>query len=405
MRVSDLAGGAPTRRGERSSLGGAFTSSHLRLLHFDWHTLLVALCLLFLGLVLVQAMDFADGRFERSDVNFSNHLRKVLVSLPCLVLGMLVRPRWLRRNAYLLYGLCLVLLALVPLIGQERNHARRWIQLPVGFDLQPSELAKLGLILCLARVLYRSRLKQPGELALPLLLTLIPMAMVALQPDLGTALTIIPISAGMLYLAGLPGRRLVGFALLGVLLGGLAWQLELARGYQLQRIDTWASSWDPQSLIEGRNGHAFHAYHARVAIGNGSWLGTGLGRGVGNEAGHLPERDSDSIFAVLAEEAGLVGTLGVLALYVLLIVLLLLRASSIRERFTRLCVGGVALYFAAHFFINTSVNLGLLPMTGLTLPLLSTGGSSLLATSTALGLALGLAAHREPSLDQDAFRS
>ncbi len=389
----------------RGPLGNMLTSSHLRLLSFDWHTLCVALILLGLGLVFVQAMDLADARFDRSDVSFANHLRKVLVSLPCLVVGMLVRPRWLRRNAYALYGLTLLLLALVPLIGQERNNAQRWIQMPLGFDLQPSELVKLGLILALARALYRARLKDARQVLLPIALTLVPMLMVVLQPDLGTALTLPPIAGGMLYLAGMPGRRLLGFVGLGFALGALVWQLELARGYQLQRIDTWVAAWDPHSLIEGRNGHAFHAYHSRLGIGNGWWLGTGLGRGVANEAGHLPERDSDSIFAVVCEEAGFVGTLGVLALYALLIVLLLLRASSIRERFTRLVVGGVALYFGAHFFINTSVNLGLLPMTGLTLPLLSTGGSSLLATATALGLALGLAAHREPSLDQDAFRA
>jgi rod shape determining protein RodA len=160
----------------------------------------------------------------------------------------------------------------------------------------------------------------------------------------------------------------------------------------------------PESLIDARTGAAYHTYHARVAIGNGGWFGRGLGQGVANEAGHLPERDCDSVFAVIAEEAGFFGTTGLLLLYAFLIVLLFYSAGSIRERFSRLVVGGIGLYFAAHFFVNVGVNLGLLPMTGLTLPLFSTGGSSMLVTFAALGLALGLAAQREATLDEDAFR-
>ena len=124
-----------------------------------------------------------------------------------------------------------------------------------------------------------------------------------------------------------------------------------------------------------------------------------------NEAGHLPERESDSIFAVIAEEGGFFGATALVFLYVGLASMLLLAAGRTRERFSRLVVGGVALYFAAHFFIHVGVNIGLVPMTGLTLPLVSTGGSSLLTSFLALGLALGLSARYEPSLDRDAFRA
>jgi rod shape determining protein RodA len=224
------------------------------------------------------------------------------------------------------------------------------------------------------------------------------------QPDLGTAMTIVPVVLGMLYLAGARARTLFWMVAAGVLAGVLAWQVGFLHDYQLQRIETWLETWDAPALIQGRNGPAFHAYQARVAIGNGGWFGTGLGAGVANEAAHLPERSCDSIFAVIAEEAGFVGTSGFVILYALLIVLLFNTASHIRERFSRLVVGGIALYFAAHFFINAGVNLGLVPMTGLTLPLLSTGGSSLATSFLALGLALGLSANQEPSLDQDGFR-
>jgi rod shape determining protein RodA len=182
------------------------------------------------------------------------------------------------------------------------------------------------------------------------------------------------------------------------------WYLQVGvHSYQAQRVDTWLHGFQAQDLIDSKNRAAFHSYHARVAIGNGGLFGQGLGDGVANQTGYLPERECDSIFAVVAEEAGWLGTAVILLLYVLMIALIMGSASGIRDRFSRLAVGGIALYFAAHFFINVGVNLGLVPMTGLTLPLFSTGGSSLLVTFVALGLALGLASHHEPSLDKDSF--
>jgi len=406
MRPDDAVQGAGFFPRSRSWVSQVFSVRSLRWPQIECSTLLIALLLLGLGMVFVRAMDAADLAFERQGVElFGGHLRKVLISLPCIVLAALVRPRWLRRNSYAIYALCILFLCLVPIIGETRNNARRWISMPMGFDLQPSELAKVGLILAMARVLYRSRLESLGEFWRPACLCLLPMGLVVLQPDLGTALTIVPVALGMLYLAGARARVLVGVVLIALSAAWITWRFELVRDYQLQRVDTWVASFEPEKLIEGRNGPAFHTYHARLVIGNGWWFGTKLGQGVANEAGHLPERDSDSIFAVCAEEGGFLGAAALLALYAMMIVLLLRSGSGVRERYSRRVVGGVGLYFAAHFFINVGVNLGLLPMTGLTLPLLSTGGSSLLATCTALGLALGLAANGEPSLDEDAFRS
>ena len=153
------------------------------------------------------------------------------------------------------------------------------------------------------------------------------------------------------------------------------------------------------TVFEARRADA--QFEMRVAV---KVIRGGLGEGVANEAAILPERDSDSVFAVIAEESGFLGTTGLLLLYALMIVLILSSAASIRERFSRLVVCGIGLYFAAHFFVNVGVNLGLIPMTGLTLPLFSTGGSSMFVTFLALGLALGLAAQREATLDEDAFR-
>jgi len=374
-------------------------------LRIDWHVLFLAGVLVATGLLFVRTMELADVRFGREGVSFGSHLKKVVVAMPFLFVGFFARPRWIRRNAWVFYVGAMALLVLVPIVGEERNNARRWIQLPLGFDIQPSELAKLGLIVALARVLYRTRMQRTADWVRVGSLALVPMVLVAAQPDLGTAITIVPISLGMAWLAGARLRAVAFVVLGGLTLGGLAWQLEWVEGYQKKRLDVWAAAFDNEALIEGRNGPAFHAYMNRVAIGNGGTYGRGLGGGVANEAGHLPERDCDSIFAVVAEEGGFVGATGLIAAYALFGTFLLLASGQVRERFARLLVGGVGLYFLSHFFINVGVNLGLLPMTGLPLPLISTGGSSLLASFLALGLALGVSARREATLDRDAFRS
>jgi rod shape determining protein RodA len=378
----------------------------VRWFELDWHVLAMALLLLGLGIAFVHAMSQADVDFDRGKIKFGSHVQKILLALPALLVGLAVRPRWLRRNSYLIYGVCLALLVAVLVVGGVRNGAGRWISLPiVSFDLQPSELAKVGVILALARMLYRNRLQRLKDWGPPLLLALVPMALVAKQPDLGTAMTMVPVTLGMLYLAGARAKVILSFVLGVLLVGVCLLQLQIGvRDYQLQRIDTWVQGFGAQHLIEAKGGPAFHSYHARVAIGNGSLLGRGIGKGVANETGYLPERDCDSIFAVVAEETGWLGASAILVVYALMIASIMGSAGSLRDRFSRLAVGGIALYFAAHLVINTSVNLGLLPLTGLTLPLFSTGGSSMLTTFVALGLALGLCAHREPSLDEDSFK-
>ena len=395
----------PVIKGQRPLRGwrSAF-SGRIPWLSLDWPILLIALGMLLVGLVFVEQMAASDLVYGRGEIRFEDHVKKLVVALPFLLIGLLLRPRWLRRNALILYGATMVLLLLVPLVGEARNGARRWIQLPIGFDIQPSELAKVGLILALARSLYRNRLEEMRDWFVPASLALLPMALVAAQPDLGTAMTVVPVFLGMCWIAGARGDVLVGLVLAVALAGGLAWKFEWIQDYQKQRIDTWIACLDNDGLIENRNGAGFHVYHARVPIGHGGLFGTGLGQGVANQAAHLPERDCDSIFAVVAEEGGFVGAATLVVAYLSLAGLLLAAAGSTRERFSRLVIGGVGLYFGAHFMINSGVNLGLVPMTGLTLPLISTGGSSLLASLTCLGLALGLSARAEPALDSDSFR-
>ncbi|MEZ5978185.1 MAG: FtsW/RodA/SpoVE family cell cycle protein [Planctomycetota bacterium] len=377
---------------------------HVRWGQYPFGILLLATALLAVGLVLVHTMSEVDALFQRDDVRFDGHIKKVLVSSPFVALGLFVTPRLLRKYAWLVYGGAIALLALVPIIGEERNNARRWIPTPVHFDVQPSEFAKIALIVVLARVLHTRRLDRLRDWVAVGVLTLVPMGMVMAQPDLGTALTLVPVALGMTYLAGGSGRAIAALVVAGGLVGTVGWQSGLVQDYQMRRVETWARTFEPEALIADKDGQSFHVYHARVCIGGGGMDGLGLGGGLASRAGYLPERESDSIFCVVAEEGGFVGATVFVTAYVVLVLLLLRTAAQVRERFTRFVIGGIAIYFGAHFFINAGVNLGLVPMTGLTLPLLSTGGSSMLATATALGLALGLAAQQEPTLDEDAFR-
>jgi rod shape determining protein RodA len=371
----------------------------------DWPILLVALGMVALGLVFVDHMAQADELFGHEyKISSEKQLTKALLALPSLALGLVLRPRWLRRNAYLLYGCALALLCLVPILGEERNGAKLWIPLPFGFDLQPSELVKIGLILALSRALYCNRLAEVRDWRTPAALALVPTLIVVAQPDLGTALTLVPVALGLFYLAGARRRVLAGLVAGAVLIAFAAWRFDWIQGYQKKRIDTWVSCIEPETLIENRNGAAFHLYMARTFIGNGGLTGKGLGRGVANETGHLPERGSDSIFAVIAEEGGFLGAGALVVGYLVFAALFLVAAGRTRERFSRLVIAGTGLYFAAHFAINAGVNLGLIPMTGLTLPLMSTGGSSLLVSLALLGMALGVSARAEVSLDSDSFR-
>lgn len=387
----------------RELLGRVFSRSHVRLHAFPFGVLLLAMGFLATGLIFISAMDASPSNTDLRRIDFASHREKVMVAIPVFFAGLFVKPAWLRRQTPLIYLGCLVLLVLVLLIGDVRNNAQRWIQFP-RFDLQPSELAKIGVILMLARVLHENPLERFGEWALPFLVAVIPMGLVIIQPDLGTALTMVPVTLGLVYLAGGSGATIAGLVGGALLFGGAAYQQGWVQDYQAERIDTWLESFETEDLIAARNGPGFHAFHARAFTGNGGLYGRGLGEGVANETGLLPERDCDSIIAVVAEEAGFIGASTLILLYAVMVGLLMTAAARLRDRYGRLVVGGVAIYFGAHLVINVSVNLGLLPMTGLTLPLLSTGGSSQLATFLALGLALGLASHHERSLGSDAFR-
>ncbi len=307
--------------------------------------------------------------------------------------------RW-RHMAMPLWISSVGLLVLVLVAGRATNHARRWLDLGGGFKLQPSELAKLAVLLVLARWFAdRPAPKTIRELIRPACLVAIPAGLVVLQPDLGTALTFGPLFLAMAWFAGTSWRKLKWYLLVPTLLFPAS--LFLVRDYQLERIDVWLRQ--DTLTQEERADAGYHLWHAKLAVGSGGLTGYGWGQGPENRLDRLPERHNDFLFPVIAEEFGLVGASTFLFLYGWLALAALAASRRHRDPFTRFVVAGVGVHFGVHMVINVGVTLGLLPATGLPLPLVSWGGSSMLAGGLALGLALAVGASREPSFSDRAF--
>ncbi len=296
----------------------------------------------------------------------------VLVSLDC---------RLYTDYAPVWYCGSLVLLVLVLLYGSEINGSRSWLVLgPVHF--QPSELGKLAVLLTLSKSLADLNSRHPGTWHLLKVgfLTVLPMFLVVLQGDLGTALMYIPIMLGIVVVAGLRMRVLV-WCLLAVLGASPAVWIYL-KDYQKQRIlTTLDPELDPQGV-------GYQTRQSQIAIGSGGVFGRGIGQGSQSHFGFVPEIHSDFIFALLAEEAGLIGAATILLLYLLVLMRLIRIAVEARDRTVILVVTGVVSMISSHILVNVGMTLGLLPPIGIPLPLLSYGGSFTIVTFAALGIVL-----------------
>jgi rod shape determining protein RodA len=318
-----------------------------------------------------------------------------------------------------------VLVLLLIRRGDEVRNTNAFIRLPFDFSLQPSEFVKVLLIPTLALWLrHRPAPRSLFELAIPTAIVGVPAALIAKQPDLGTAVIVVPVLAAMLYAAGTRFRLMatIGIACLGLAVA--YYHSPLMYEYQRARIRSSFES-IPEKTAEARalraqgehseaekvertlrqqkQGSNLQIYHAMISIGSGGAFGQGVKRGEHNKLDFLPERHNDFIFAVVGEEWGFVGGTIVLALYFLLVTLILNIARRTRDEFGRLICVGVATMFGFQVFLNTGVATGMLPVTGVTLPFLSSGGSSMLASYLALSLVLSVGAHRVTVLDGHSF--
>ncbi len=378
------AGDAATPPGSPRLLARPLTSYHL----------LVGCSALLLGLGLVMVLSASSvAAYKASGDSLSIFQKQALwaavgVPLAWVVSRAPVRLfRWLAIPLLVLaFGLlCLVL---VPGLGVSVNGNQNWINFGGPFRVQPSEAAKLALVLWCADLLARKArlLEQWRHLIVPLLpVSGLLIGLVLLGDDLGTDIVLISIVAAVLYVVGAPARM---FALLGTGVVTAIVLLSVTAPHRLDRFRSWLNP-DADYL-----GAGWQAVHARFALGSGGWWGLGLGAGR-EKWGGLPEAHTDFIFAVIGEELGLIGTLVVLVLFALLIYAGLRTALRSHDLFVRLAAAGATAWIASQALVNIGAVLGILPIAGVPLPLVSYGGSALLPTLVALGMLVAFA-RQEP---------
>ena len=282
--------------------------------------------------------------------------------------------------SYIIYVCVLCLLVLLLILGDSVKGTRRWFSIG-SFSIQPSEFMKITLILALARFL---RYKKYGlglfDVGIAILLTIVPMALIIKQPDLGTALILVPVLIAMLYVAGIRIFYLISLFCLSLAVSPLLWFFVM-HPYQKMRI--LGVLW-PEKTADW--GAGYHRLQSLIAVGSGGLLGAGWGNGSQNRLKFLPERHTDFIFAVIAEEWGFLRACFILFLYVVFFMCGLGIAMNTREPFGRLVVVGVFTMFATQVVVNIAMNLGIAPIVGMTLPFISYGGSSMLASFIALSI-------------------
>lgn len=291
---------------------------------------------------------------------------------------------WLGRErvvkfAYPLYGLTVGLLVLTQLIGTEKNGAKSWLDLGPLPEFQPSELAKIALILALAVALHERPIRGFFSYVRPVLLVVVPFGLVFLEPDLGSALVLAAIGGGIMLVRGIPWQHLLLFGLVfAVALPTVAWPN--LQPHQKTRLTSFMNpEADPK-------GSGYQVIQSRIAIGSGGLFGKGYKQGTQAQLGFIPYRYADFIFPVLAEEGGFVSAFSLLLLYGLLFWRLIAMAAECPYERDQLIVAGVVSLLGFQVVVNVGVSLGLAPVTGITLPLVSFGGTSLVSTLLAISL-------------------
>ncbi|WP_370250888.1 rod shape-determining protein RodA [Nioella sp.] len=305
-------------------------------------------------------------------------------------------PIWFWRNvSAVAYGLSLVLLLVVEFFGSVGMGAQRWIDL--GFmRLQPSELTKITLVMLLAAYydwLDIRKVSHPLYVAIPVAMILVPTFLTFIQPDLGTALLLLIGGGAVMFLAGVHWAYFAAVIAAG---GGVVTAVFTSRGtpwqllqdYQYRRIDTFL---DPSSDPLGAG---YHITQSQIALGSGGWTGRGFMQGTQSSLNFLPEKHTDFIFTTLAEEFGFIGAISLLGLYLLILLFCVVTAMQTKDRFASLVTLGVAVTFFLYFAINMAMVMGLAPVVGVPLPLVSYGGSAMLVLMVAFGLVQSAHIHR-----------
>ena len=360
---------------------------------YDWILIGAAFTLCLIGAVLVFSA--TRGRLadlgENPQTYLAKHLLNTALGAVLLWGASRLDSRLLRLFGPLMYVASLLGLLAVFAIGSTINGAHAWIVIGGGFEIQPAEFAKLGLIVALA-VLFAQRrpIGRPtlSDLSVALLLAVIPLAMIMLQPDLGSALVLCAITFGILLAAGVPARWMIALAVVAVIAVTVAVKGGVLAEYQLARFAAFTNpNADPQGV-------AYNITQAHIAIAHGGWFGQGLFHGAQTNGAFVPEQQTDFVFSVAGEELGFLGSLIIIGLFGVILWRGLRIAAAARGA-SRLVAVGVVSWIGFQTFQNIGMNLGLTPVTGLPLPFVSYGGSSMFAQGLAIGLLLAIHRHSQ----------
>jgi len=356
----------------------------LKVLGLNWGLLLILVCIACIGFAMLYSA--ANGHWEPWA---SKQAVRFVVSVVIMILVATIDLRFWLRSAYAIYAGAVLLLVAVELRGAIGMGAQRWIDLGI-IQLQPSEVMKIALVLALARyfsALTVEEIGRPVRLIVPALLILVPAVLVLKQPDLGTAMMLVLSGGAMFFLAGV---RWWKFALIFAGAGGavpVTWRF--LRDYQKNRIYTFLN---PENDPLGAG---YHSLQSKIAIGSGGLFGKGFMLGSQAHLNFLPEKQTDFIFTMLAEEFGLVGGVVLLAFYTLVFVYGFAIAFRSRSHFGRLLALGVTVNVFLYVFINTAMVMGLIPVVGVPLPLISYGGTAMLTVMFGFGLMMCVYVHRD----------
>ena len=344
--------------------------------------------LLIIGTLLVYAA--TRDWYARNGLDPQYYLKRHVINIAigiALAYGTTVIDyRLLRAYTPIFWGLAVLglIIVLIPGLGSSVNGARAWISLPGGFQIQPAELAKIAIIIGMSMLLsersHDSNQPSSRDVLQALVIAGIPVLLIIVQPDMGTAFIISASVITIVAVSGAPSRWVVGLLVLAILMATVATQTGVISEYQLKRLQTFV---DPTADTQGAG---YQLRQARITVGSGGLLGTGLFNGPQTNGRFVPEQQTDFIFTVAGEELGFLGSGVIIFLYLLI----LMRAFAIARRtsdpFGRLVVTGVIAWFAFQIFENIGMTLGLMPMTGVPLPFISYGGSSMFATLIGFGL-------------------
>jgi len=334
------------------------------------------------ALLLAAMIIIASASPER----LTNQAISVVVALVVMRLIADLPPQRLMHYAPLVFAVGLLLLIAVALFGDISKGARRWLNLGV-MRVQPSELMKIAMPMMLAWFFQqREAMLRLSDYAVAAVILLLPTALIVRQPDLGTAVLVLAAGGYVIFFAGLPWKIIVALAASAVAAAPLAWNV--MHDYQRARILTLL---DPEKDPLGKG---FHIIQSTIAIGSGGILGKGWGQGTQAQLEFIPERHTDFIFAVVAEEFGMIGNLVLMTLYALLIGRGLMIAANAPTMFSRLLAGAVTMIFFTYAFVNMGMVSGILPVVGVPLPFISYGGTSLVTLFIGIGILMSIHRHR-----------